>query len=119
MRAPLMVVPVVVVIVPLTLGGTLVIRMRARSADRRGHSGHCRAASAGVHVASPSHLLVGRNRNGSAERGRQPKMFTARETTTATVTSDARDCSIINNLAHAVRGIVSVGLKAVAFVNDV
>ena len=49
----------------------------------------------------------------------QLKMFTARETTTATVTNDARDCSIINNLAHAVRGIVSVGLNAVALVNEV
>ncbi len=30
-----------------------------------------------------------------------------------------RDCSIINNLAQAVSGIVSVGLKAVALVKDV
>ena len=49
----------------------------------------------------------------------QLKIFTARETTTATVTNDARDCSIINNFAQAVSGIVSVGLKAVAFVNEV
>ena len=46
-------------------------------------------------------------------------MLTARETTTATVTSEARDCNIINNLDHAVSGMVSVGLKAVALVNDV
>jgi hypothetical protein len=49
----------------------------------------------------------------------QPRIFTARETTTATVTSAARDCSIMRNLAQAVSGIVSVGLNAVALVNDV
>ena len=49
----------------------------------------------------------------------QFRIFTARDTTTATVTNDARDCSIINNFAQAVSGIVSVGLKAVAFVNEV
>ena len=37
----------------------------------------------------------------------------ARETTTATVTSEARDWSIMSNLAQAVSGMVSVGLKAV------
>jgi hypothetical protein len=31
------------------------------------------------------------------------------------VTSDAKHCSIINNFTQAVSGIVSVGLKAVAF----
>jgi hypothetical protein len=49
----------------------------------------------------------------------QLKMLTARETTTATVSSDAIAWTDINSFAHAVRGIVSVGLKAVAFVNDV
>src|SRR5580700_362283 len=44
----------------------------------------------------------------------QLRMFTARETTTATVTSEARDWSIMSILAQAVRGMVSVGLKAVA-----
>ena len=39
--------------------------------------------------------------------------------TTATVTNEARDCNIISNFAHTVSGIVSVGLKAVALVNDV
>jgi hypothetical protein len=46
-------------------------------------------------------------------------MFTARETTTATVTSEARDCSIMSSFAHPVSGMVSVGLNAVALVNDV
>ncbi len=56
---------------------------------------------------------------GAGHRLPQPRMFTAREITTATVTNDASDCSIINNLAQAVSGIVSVGLKAVALVKDV
>jgi hypothetical protein len=46
-------------------------------------------------------------------------MLTARDTTTATVTSEANDWSIIKNLAQGVNGIVSVGLNAVALVNDV
>jgi hypothetical protein len=46
-------------------------------------------------------------------------MLTARETTTATVTNEARDWSIISSFAHVVSGIVSVGLNAVALVNDV
>jgi hypothetical protein len=49
----------------------------------------------------------------------QLRMFTARETTTATVKSDARDCSVMRSLAHGVSGMVSVGLKAVALVKDV
>jgi hypothetical protein len=46
-------------------------------------------------------------------------MFTARDTTSATVNSDANDWIMKSNFAHGVRGIVSVGLKAVALVNDV
>jgi hypothetical protein len=46
-------------------------------------------------------------------------MLTARETTTATVSNEARDCNIINNFAQAVSGMVSVGLNAVALVNEV
>lgn len=49
----------------------------------------------------------------------QLKMFTALEMTMATVSNDARDWTIINSFAHAVSGIVSVGLNAVAFVNEV
>ncbi len=49
----------------------------------------------------------------------QFRMLTARETTTATVTREASDCSIISSLAQAVSGMVSVGLKAVALVKDV
>jgi len=46
------------------------------------------------------------------------RMLTARAATSATVTSDAKDWTIISNLAQLVRGIVSVGLNAVAFVKD-
>lgn len=47
------------------------------------------------------------------------KMLTAREMTSATVTSEIADC--IRNITFAQRdnGIVSVGLNAVALVNDV
>lgn len=46
-------------------------------------------------------------------------MLTARETTSATVSSEARDCTMNRSLAQALRGIVSVGLKAVALVYEV
>ncbi len=49
----------------------------------------------------------------------QLRMFTALEMTNATVRSDASDWIIISNFAQAVSGIVSVGLNAVALVNDV
>ena len=52
-------------------------------------------------------------------RPRQLRMFTARDTTRATVRSDARDCTIMRIFAHGVSGMVSVGLNAVALVNDV
>src|ERR1700693_4389422 len=50
---------------------------------------------------------------------RQAKMLTAREMTKASVMSEASDCSAISSFAHPVSGIVSVGLNAVALVNDV
>ena len=49
----------------------------------------------------------------------QARMLTARETTSATVSSDAVDWSVISAFAESVSGIVSVGLNAVALVNDV
>ena len=57
-------------------------------------------------------------RRTAAHGGVQPKMFTAREMTTATVMSDASDCSAMSSFAQPVSGIVSVGLNAVAFVNE-
>lgn len=44
-------------------------------------------------------------------------MLTAREMTRATVRSEASDWIIISSLAQADRGMVSVGLKAVALLN--
>ena len=46
------------------------------------------------------------------------RMLTARATTSPTVTSEASDWPLISHLAMGVSGIVSVGLKAVAFVNE-
>ena len=46
------------------------------------------------------------------------KMLMARDTTRATVTSDTVDWVIIVSLAHSDIGSVSVGLNAVALVND-
>jgi hypothetical protein len=46
-------------------------------------------------------------------------MLTARETTTATVTSEAKDCRAISSLAQPVSGMVSVELKVVALVKAV
>ena len=45
-------------------------------------------------------------------------MFTARAMTSAAVTSDTAACSIIASFAHRDIGMVSVGLNAVALVND-
>ena len=47
-----------------------------------------------------------------------PRMFTARAATSATVSREASACTSMSILAHGVSGIVSVGLKAVAFVDD-
>ena len=44
-------------------------------------------------------------------------MLTARDTTSATVTIEMIDCTVIAALAQRDRGITSVGLNAVAFVN--
>ena len=46
------------------------------------------------------------------------RTFTARAITSATVASDTADCESMPILAHRVIGTVSVGLNAVAFVND-
>lgn len=46
------------------------------------------------------------------------RMLTARAMTRATVTRDTADCSIMAIFAQRDSGITSVGLKAVALVND-
>jgi len=45
-------------------------------------------------------------------------MLTARAITNTTVTSDTNDWASMVSFAHRVSGIVSVGLNAVALVND-
>ena len=45
-------------------------------------------------------------------------MFTARATTSTTAVSDTADCAIIVTFVQRAYGITSVGLNAVAFVND-
>jgi hypothetical protein len=47
------------------------------------------------------------------------RMLIARAKTMPIVISDASDCTSISSFACAVSGIVSVGLNAVALVNDV
>ncbi len=49
----------------------------------------------------------------------QCRMFTARASTIPIVTNDASDCTSISIFALGLSGIVSVGLNAEAFVNDV
>ena len=56
---------------------------------------------------------------GHASRRYQLRMLTARATTSPIVTSAVSDWALISHLAIAVSGIVSVGLNAVALVNDV
>jgi hypothetical protein len=45
-------------------------------------------------------------------------MLTARATTSATVTIETADCTVMAILAQRVSGMTSVGLKAAALVND-
>jgi len=54
----------------------------------------------------------------SQSRGTYSRMLTARAMTNAAVTRETADCSIIDSFAHRDSGIVSVGLNAVALVND-
>jgi len=46
------------------------------------------------------------------------RVLTARPARSATVSRDASACSSISSLVRRVSGMASVGLKAVAFVND-
>lgn len=68
-------------------------------------------------AARPQHLL-GDRRHVRSPRGGYPRIFTARAATSATVIREARDWIIISTFAHSVSGMVSVGLNAVAFVNE-
>lgn len=55
---------------------------------------------------------------GSKARLGHCKIFTALATTRPTIIKEVVDCKSINIFAHFVRGMISVGLKALAFVND-
>ena len=48
---------------------------------------------------------------------RQFRMLTALAMTISATTSEIDDCASMSVFAHRVRGMVSVGLNAVAFVN--
>ena len=61
--------------------------------------------------ASPLAQLAGHNAD-------YLRMLTARAMTSATVISDTADCASMVSFAHRERGITSVGLNAVAFVNE-
>ena len=81
-----------------------------RYASRRRGAGRVRRRAARVRrtgrpAARPAHRADGR-------------MLTARATTSATVTSDTADSDSIVNFAQRDNGSVSVGLNAVALVND-
>ena len=52
-------------------------------------------------------------------RSRYFKMLTARATTSATVTNEIADCTSMIAFAQRDNGMTSVGLNAVAFVNEV
>jgi hypothetical protein len=60
----------------------------------------------------------GRGPAGGAEREGRYRMLTARAMTSAPTESDTADWTAIVSLAHRASGITSVGLNAVAFVND-
>ncbi len=64
----------------------------------------------------------GSKRTGWSERSRRSpryrKMLTARAMTSATVTIEIADCASIVSFAQRVMGMTSVGLNAVAFVNE-
>jgi hypothetical protein len=71
-----------------------------------------------------SHQLVGGDAAPLPQLARHDRagylrMLTERATTSATVISETADCANIVSFAHRDIGMTSVGLKAVAFVNDV
>ena len=70
---------------------------------------------AGAHVTS----LHDATRTDDRDVGGQPRMFTARATTRIASTSETEDSMVMANFAHLESGMTSVGLNAVAFVNDV
>ena len=64
---------------------------------------------------TPAHYLAAA---GSCGGDRYWKMLTARAATRSTVSAEIADSQSIKSLTRRVRGIASVGLKAIEFVND-
>jgi len=88
-------------------------------------TGGRRSPSAVMNRARPLMMAAAAERVGTAPYRRlvasiaacaQLRMLTARAATTATVSSDATDWVAIRSFARGLSGMVSVGLKAVAFV---
>ena len=78
------------------------------------HSSACSCMSRRTLPSPPSPVGGG----GSADVPIQFRMFTARAMIITAITSDSADCTIIVIFAQRVTGSVSVGLNAVALVND-
>src|SRR5947209_8764746 len=108
-------------------------RRNRQSRQRRGRRGEAVGARApggpssawgllfrgGPRAGTHAEIRTAQRPGSTAEPASQLKMFTARASTSATVSSAAPDCTVIRTFAIGVSGIVSVGLNAVAFVNDV
>ena len=80
-----------------------------------------RPARPGPTLAPRSEQAAGRRRRTQSSRTEisvPARMLTARDTTSATVSSEASDWTIIRSFAQGVSGIVSVGLNAVTLVKD-
>ena len=63
--------------------------------------------------------VIGAELSGSSRGCHPVRTFTARASTIPIVTSEVSDCTSISIFAIGVSGIVSVGLKAEALVNEV
>gem|GEM_PF-2950539 len=104
------------------MGGPVGCRVSRVPGEQPGDAAN---GASGATSASPSARCASRaTRTSTGARGTarapvQLKMLTAREMTTATVSSEASDWTIMSSFAQAVSGMVSVGLNAVALVNDV
>ena len=87
--------------------------MRAGRAEMRARAD----SGPGGHEHGPGGQRARTRRAGTGQEGRY-RMLTARAITSAPTPSDTADCTAIVSLAHRASGITSVGLNAVAFVND-
>ncbi len=96
----------------LTIARGHVHRPSVQSADGMATAGGKRSRQL---AADPLQLLLDQ-RIGAVH---QPRMLTARATTRPIVTSAVSAWRLISHLAVGLSGMVSVGLKAVALVNDV